>query len=126
MLIEGSVTTAVFEVYVEQVLGPSLRLGQIVVMDNLSAHKSARLGELLAGRGCRLWYLPSYSPNYSPIELAIAKIKAELRRVAAHTPEALENAIAAALRHISPAEAAGFFSHCGFRCRPDLAQWFCS
>ncbi len=97
----------------------------IVLLDNLSAHKSMRMRELLAARGYRLCYLPSYSSDYSPIELAFAKIKAELRQVAAHTREVLENASAQALTHISAAEAAAFFHYCGFRSRPDLAQWFC-
>lgn len=121
----GGVTTKLFEAYVEHILGPSLRPGQIVLLDNLSAHKSARLGEILAARGCLLWYLPSYSPDFSPIELAFAKIKAELRRVAARTREALEEAVAQALKQILPDEARAFFRHCGFRLRPDLAQWFC-
>jgi transposase len=121
----GGVTSALFEAYIEHILGPSLREGQIVVLDNLSAHKSPRLRELLAARGCRLWYLPSYSPDYSPIELAFAKVKAELRRVSARTREVLEAAVAQALTHISSEEAAAFFTHCGFRLPPDLAQWFC-
>lgn len=126
LLIRGSLTTDVFEIYIEQVLAPSLRRGQVVVLDNLSAHKSASVRELLAERGVRLWYLPSYSPDYSPIELAFAKSKAELRRVSARNPEALEEAIAQAVTHISADEARAFFCHCGFRFRPDLAQWFCS
>ena len=109
----------------EHILGPSLRPGQIVLLDNLSAHKSPRLDALLAARGCRLWYLPAYSPDYSPIELAFAKLKAALRRRGARTREALETAIADALTLISPAEARAFFRHCGFRFRPDPAQWFC-
>ena len=125
MLIEGGATSAVVEAYVEHILGPTLRPGQIVLLDNLSAHKSPRLRTLLAARGCRLWYLPSYSPDYSPIELAFAKVKAELRRCGARTREALETAIADALTLISPAEARAFFMHCGFRFRPDPAQWFC-
>jgi transposase len=72
-----------------------------------------------------LWYLPSYSPDYSPIELAFAKVKAELRRVGARTREVLEAAVAQALTRISSQEAVAFFAHCGFRLRPDLAQWFC-
>lgn len=123
-LINGSLTTDVFEAYSEQVLAPSLRRGQIVILDNLSAHKSLSVRDLLAERGVRLWYLPSYSPDYSPIELAFSKIKAELRRVGARTPEALQEAIAQALTHISATEARAFFSHCGFRLRPDPAQWF--
>ena len=122
----GGVTTALFEAYVEHILGPTLREGQVVLLDNLSAHKSPRLRELLAARGCRLWYLPSYSPDFSPIELAFSKVKAELQRVGARTGEALEVAVAEALTHISSDEAAAFFTHCGFRFRPDLAQWFCS
>lgn len=126
MLIAGSVTTAVFEAYLEHVLAPSLRPGQIVVVDNLSAHKSPRVRELVAACDCQLWYLPPYSPDYSPIELAFAKIKAELRRARARTREVLEDAIVHALTHISADEARAFFRHCGFRVAPDLAQWFCS
>lgn len=122
----GGVTSAVFERYVEHILGPTLREGQIVVLDNLSAHKSPRLREILAARGCRVWYLPSYSPDYSPIELAFAKIKAELKRVGARTREGLEAAVAHALTLISSDEAKAFFVHCGFRLQPDVAQWFCS
>ena len=97
-----------------------------MLLDNLSAHKSPRLREMLAERGCRLWYLPCYSPDFSPIELAFAKIKDELQWVGARTREALEAAVAQALRHISSEEACAFFTHCGFRLRPNLAQWFCS
>lgn len=125
MMTVGGVTSAVFEAYIEHILGPSLRPGQIVVLDNLSAHKSPRLRELLAERGCHLWYLPCYSPDYSPSELAFAKVKAELRRVGARTQEALETAVAHALTHISLGEACAFFTHCGFRLRPDPAHWFC-
>jgi transposase len=126
MVIEGGVTGAVFEAYIEHILGPTLRPGQIVLLDNLSAHKSPRVRPLLAARGCTVWYLPSYSPDYSPIELAFAKIKAELQRVGARTREALEAVIAQALTQITSEEACAFFRHCGFHFRPDLAQWFCS
>ena len=125
LMIEGGVSSAMFEAYVEHILGPTLRPGQVILLDNLSAHKSVRLRHLLAVRGCRLWYLPSYSPDFSPIELAFAKIKTELRSVGARTREALEAAVAQALRHISSEDACGFFTHCGFRFRPNLAQWFC-
>jgi transposase len=126
MLIAGSVTTAVFEAYLEHVLAPSLRPGQIVVVDNLSAHKSPRIRELVAARDCQLWYLPPYSPDYSPIELAFAKIKAALRRARARTRAVLEDAIAHALTLISADDARAFFRHCGFRVAPDVGQWFCS
>lgn len=126
LMTEAGVTSALFEAYVEHILGPTLRPGQVILLDNLSAHKSPRLRELLAARGCRLWYVPSYSPDFSPIELAFAKIKADLRRVGARTREVLEAAVAQALSHISSEEACAFFRHCGFRFRPNLAQWFCS
>ena len=126
LMLEGGVTGAIFEAYLEHILGPTLRCGQIVVLDNLSAHKSPRIRALVEVRGCRLWYLPTYSPDYSPIELAFAKVKTELRSVGARTREALEAAVAQALTHILPEEACAFFNHCGFRLRPDLAQWFCS
>jgi transposase len=126
VMLEGGVTSAMFEAYIEQILGPTLRPGQVILIDNLSAHKSVRLREIVAARGCRLWYLPSYSPDFSPIELAFAKIKAELRRQGARTREGLEAAVAQALGHVSSEDARAFFIHCGFRFRPDLAQWFCS
>ncbi len=126
LLVSGSVNRATFEAYIEQVLGPSLREGQIVIMDNLSAHKSARIEELLAARGCRLLYLPTYSPDFSPIELAIAKMKAALRRASARSREALQAAIAQALASVTAADARAFFRHCGYRFPLDWDQWFCS
>jgi transposase len=126
LLVSGSVNRASFEVYIEQVLGPSLRQGQIVIMDNLSAHKSARVEQLLAARGCRLLYLPTYSPDFSPIELAIAKVKAARRSAAARTREALEAAIAQALASITAADAKAFFRHCGYHFPLDWEQCFCS
>lgn len=126
LIISGAVDRVVFETYLEQVLAPTLRAGQLVLLDNLSAHTSARAQAIVAARGCRLLYLPPYSPDYSPIELAFAKIKALLRQAAARTRDALEHAIAAALRQISAADARGFFAHCGYRVPPDLDQWFCT
>jgi transposase len=75
LTVEGATTSAVFEAYVEQVLAPTLRKGQVVVMDNLSAHKGERIRELIEERGCELIYLPSYSPDFNPIEEAFSKIK---------------------------------------------------
>jgi transposase len=126
LMIEGGVNSATFEAYVEHILVPTLRPGQVILLDNLSAHKSVRLHRLLAARSCRLWYLPCYSPDFSPIELAFAKLKGELRSVGARTREALSAAVAQALRHISSEDACAFFIHCGFHFRPNLAQWFCS
>ena len=86
LAVEGTTTTVVFEAYVEQVLAPSLRRGQIIVLDNLSAHKSERAKELIEERGCQLLYLPAYSsPEFNAIEEAFSKIKSALRK--AQKPE---------------------------------------
>jgi transposase len=82
LAVEGPTTKAVFEAYVEQVLAPSLRPGQVVILDNLGAHKGERVRELIEGRGCSLLFLPPYSPDFSPIEEAFSKIKALLRKAA--------------------------------------------
>jgi transposase len=115
LTVEGATTARVFETYVEKVLLPSLKEGQIVVMDNLSAHRPKRIGELIEHKGCELLYLPSYSPDYNPIEEAFAKIKKWLRKAAARTKEALVEAIGAALCAISAQDARGFFEHAGYR-----------
>ena len=83
LTVEGATTKAVFETYVEQVLVPSLRAGQVVILDNLSSHKGDRVRKLIEGVGCSLLYLPPYSPDFSPIEEAFSKIKALLRKSAA-------------------------------------------
>jgi transposase len=93
LAVEGPTTREVFEAYLERVLAPSLKPGQIVVMDNLSSHKGSRVRELIEGRGCELIYLPPYSPDLNPIEEAFAKIKTLLRRVEARTREALLEAM---------------------------------
>ncbi len=126
MVVEGGVDRLIFTSYLEQVLAPSLRPGQLVLLDNLSAHKSSRVKEIIAACGCTLVYLPPYSPDYSPIELAFAKIKAALRHAAARTREALQAAIATALSQITAADARAFFLHCGYRFLPNMDQWFCS
>jgi transposase len=126
MRLSGGTDTPAFAAYIEQVLGPTLRCGQTVLVDNLSAHTAPLIGELLAARGCCLWFLPPYSPDFSPIELAFAKIKTILRSIAARTVEALEQAIAAALGQISAADAAAFFRHCGYCVPSPLAQAFCT
>lgn len=114
MVLDGAMDTAAFLVYVEHFLVPTLRAGQIVVLDNLSVHQHTRVRELVETAGCELWYLPAYSPDLSPIEEAFAKLKLLLRRAAARTKTALLDAIAAALTHITAADAAGFFIHCGY------------
>ena len=115
MAVEGATTARVFETYVRKVLAPSLEEGQIVLMDNLGAHRPKRVRELIEARGCELMYLPSYSPDYNPIEEAFAKIKNLLRKAAARSKEALLDAIAAALCAIGAEEARGFFEHAGYR-----------
>ena len=114
LTVEGATTSAVFETYVEQVLAPTLRRGQVVVLDNLSAHKGERVRELIEGRGCELLYLPSYSPDFNPIEEAFAKIKDFLRKSEARAREALVEAMGAAISAVTAKEACGFFEHCGY------------
>ena len=113
--VEGTTTGAVFEAYLENVLAPSLRPGQVLVMDNLSSHKGPRVRKLIEGRGCELLYLPPYSPDLNPIEQAFAKLKASLRRAGARTFEALIEAMGRALDKITDRDAWGFFRHCGYR-----------
>jgi transposase len=115
LAVEGASTARVFETYVEKVLVPSLRTGQIVVMDNLGAHRPKRIGELIEQQGCEVLYLPAYSPEYNPIEEAFAKIKNLLRKAAARSKEALVEAIGAALSAVTAADAQGFFEHAGYR-----------
>jgi transposase len=115
LAVEGATTSRVFETYVEKVLLPSLREGQIVVMDNLGAHRPKRIRELIEQRGCELLYLPAYSPDYNPIEEAFAEIKNLLRKAAARTKEALVEAIGAALCAITAEDVRGFFEHAGYR-----------
>ena len=114
MIIEGSTNASAFEVYVEQILAPRLEPGQLVVLDNLSAHKSQRVQALIEARGCHLLFLPSYSPDLSPIEEAFSKLKAFLRRVGARTREELLEALSQALETITPPDALGYFTHCGY------------
>ena len=114
MTLPGATDTIAFEVYLEQLLVPSLSPGQIVAMDQLSAHKSERVRELIEGAGCEVWYLPSYSPDLSPIEQAFSKLKELLRRAEARTQQALEAALAEALDAISSSDALAYFAHCGY------------
>jgi transposase len=111
----GYPTARVFETYVGKALLPSLRPGQIVVMDNLGAHRPKRIGELIEQQGCELLYLPAYSPDYNPIEEAFSKIKNLLRKAVARSKEALIEAIGAALSAVTATDARGFFEHAGYR-----------
>lgn len=114
LLVEGAMTTEVFDAYVEQLLVPWLREGQIVILDNLAVHRSERAREMIEGTGCTLRFLPAYSPDYSPIEWAFSKLKTHLRRIAARTSDELERAIADGLNAITPADAHGWFYGCGY------------
>jgi transposase len=115
MSIEGSSDTESFGLYMREVLAPTLKPGQIVLMDNLSVHTSAWVRELIEGRGCQLWLLPSYSPDMNPIEEAFSKVKHLLRKAKARTIDALFEATAAALLAVSAGDALGYFEHCGYR-----------
>ena len=118
--VEGPTTREVFETYLERVLVPSLRPGQVVVMDNLSSHKGSRVRELIEGRGCELLYLPPYSPDFNPIEEAFAKLKGLLRKAGGRTREALIEAIGQALEAVTAKDAHGFFEHRGYRATAQL------
>jgi transposase len=113
-ILEGSADTTVFELYIEQILAPSLQAGQIVILDNLNTHTGAKVRHAIEARGCQLLFLPSYSPDLSPIEEAFSKLKAFLRRVGARTPEALQEALGQALLTITSQDAKGWFRHCGY------------
>lgn len=114
LAVEGATTATVFETYVEQVLAPSLRCGQIVVVDNLGAHKSERARELIEGRGCQLLFLPPYSPDFNPIEEAFSKIKGALRKAQARTRQALIETLGVAISAVTARDARGFFEHGGY------------
>jgi transposase len=95
-------------------LAPTLCEGQVVVMDNLGAHRPKRIRELIEARGAELAFVPSYSPDLNPIEQAFSKIKNILRKLGARTHEALLEAMEEALSEVTPADAAGWFDHCGY------------
>jgi transposase len=114
MSIEGSSDTDSFGLYMREVLAPSLKAGQIILMDNLSVHTSKWVRELIESRGCQLWLLPSYSPDFNPIEEAFSKVKNLLRKMKARTLEALFEATAQALLAVSADDARGYFEHRGY------------
>ena len=120
MSVEGATDGAAFQTYIEHFLLPTLKTGQIVVMDNLQAHKSLKVRELIEGAGASVLFLPSYSPDFSPIEEAFSKVKNILRKAQARTHEALVEAIGIALDAVSRQDALGFFEHCGYHVRDQL------
>ena len=113
LILEGVADSTVFEIYIEQILAPSLQAGQIVVLDNLSTHTGEKIRQAIEARGCQLLFLPSYSPDLSPIEEAFSKLKAFLRRAGARTPETLQETLGQALLTITAQDAYGWFGHCG-------------
>lgn len=114
MCFEGTLTGAVFLQFLDEFLVPVLKPGQIVILDNAKAHKVAGVRERIEGAGARVLYLPPYSPDLNPIEMAWSKVKQFLRKAQARTVEALYEAIAQALQTLSPTDAKGFFKHVGF------------
>jgi transposase len=115
MVVEGGTDGAVFEGYLRELLVPALREGDVVVMDNLSVHKSETVRELIEGAGAQVLYLPPYSPDFNPIEEAFSKVKGLIRRAEARTREALVEAIGQALDAVTDQDARGFFEHRGYR-----------
>jgi transposase len=115
LVVEGSTNGMVFQTYLEEVLLPTLKSGQVVVMDNLSSHKGERVRQLIEEKGCELIYLPPYSPDFNPIEGAFSKLKSYLREACARSQDTLMEVIGEALSTISASDALGFFEHCGYR-----------
>lgn len=117
MSVEATTSTEVFHAYLDRVLLPELRRTKpdaVLVMDNLGAHKAPAVRALLDASGFAYRYLPSYSPDLNPIEPIWAKVKAELRRIAARTADALHQALGPALASVTPQDASGCFQHCGY------------
>ena len=114
MTIEGATNTEVFQAYVREVLVPSLRPGEIVVMDNLGAHKNELTLALIEQAGAEVRFLPAYSPDLNPIEMMWSKVKALLRKAQARSHPDLIAAIASALSAVTSNDALGWFTHCGY------------
>ena len=114
MTLDGAVNMLAFEAFAAQVLVPTLRPGDIVVMDNLSSHKGVRTPQLIRSAGADLVYLPPYSPDLNPIELAFSKIKQALRSLSLRTVDALWSTMQSVLDQVTITDAQGFFQHCGY------------
>jgi transposase len=113
-IIDGPMDGTLFLTYLDQVLGPELQPGDLVICDNLSSHKVSGVAQVVEKSGARLLYLPAYSPDLNPIEMAFAKLKAALRRAAQNTFEGLTNAVAEALKTFSPTHCLNFFRHASY------------
>ena len=114
MVLDGPMNRVAFQAYIEQMLVPTLRLGDIAIMDNLPAHKGQEVRLAIAAAGATLRYLPPYSPDFNPIENAFSKLKAYLRKAAARTIDELWNVIRDALDTFSPRDCANYFAAAGY------------
>jgi transposase len=115
MVLEGAMDGSAFVAWLRHFLVPTLSAGQVVVMDNLNVHKGAQVRQIIEAHGCRLVYLPAYSPDFSPIEGAYSKVKARVRRAGKRKQDELEGAIGEAVGAVTAHDAAGWFAHCGYR-----------
>jgi transposase len=114
LTVAGAVDAEVFNAYAERMLGPRLRRGDVVVLDNLGAHRASRIEEVAESRGAQVLWLAPYSPDFSPIEQCWSKIKAYLRGAKARTQEQLDQALAAAIKQVTKSDIRGWFKHCGY------------
>jgi len=114
MVVDGATTKDIFKAYVENILLPTLRPGDVVVLDNLSSHKNQEVRDLIESAGAELWFLPPYSPDLNPIEKMWSKVKSILRKLKARTEQALITAIAQALNQVTASDAKGWFKSCGY------------
>lgn len=114
MVLDGAMNGVAFQAYVQQVLVPTLTPGDVVIMDNLPAHKTEGVRHAIEGAGCRLLYLPPYSPDFNPIEKAFSKLKAILRAKAERTVDALWDQIGQVITMFEPQECANYFTSCGY------------
>ena len=115
MIFEGATDATLFRTYVQEVLAPTLRPGEIVVMDNLASHRAAGVAEAIEAAGAEAWYLPVYSPDLNPIEKMWSKVKQHLRSAAARSTQALWDTICQALQTVTASDARGWFEACGYR-----------
>ena len=116
-LVDGGINADVFEAFVQQVLVPQLRIGDVVILDNLSSHKRLSTKRLIEAAGAQLVFLPPYSPDLNPIEMIFAKVKQLLRSLACRTAEALWNGMQSVLDQVTASDAANCFRHCGYSLR---------
>ena len=114
LVIDGPMNGVIFKAYVEQMLAPSLSVGDIVIMDNLSAHKVTGVRQAIEARGATLMYLPPYSPDLNPIEMAFSKLKALLRKAGKRTRDSLWDVIGQGIDEFRPQECTAYFKHAGY------------